>query len=100
MNENGFEERFGRALSAVPEAPDCYKEITRRMKRKSAISKTAWGIAASLTIFLTSFLFVNNGRGAVAPDVAEELQNIYNHVSGDDITTELVSYSILQEESF
>ena len=102
MSENnGFEERFAKALSVAPEVPDCYKEISGKMKRKIAIVRGAWAVAASLTIFVSSFLFIgNNGRGSIAPDVAEELQSIYNHVSGDDIHTELVSYSIMQEESF
>jgi hypothetical protein len=102
MNENdGFEKRFTKALSAVPEVPDCYKEITRRMKRKNAIARATWAVAASLAISLTSFLFIGgNNRQSISPEVAEELQSIYNHVSGDDIHTELVSCSIIQEDSF
>jgi hypothetical protein len=92
------ETRFAQALAQIPGMPDCYGEIIRRIKRKSAVKRVVWALAASLAISLTSFLyFVNQARQAISPDVAEEIQSIRSHVAGDDIREELVSCSLIGE---
>jgi hypothetical protein len=102
MNTNaGFDKRFAEALAAVPEVPDCYNEILRRIKRESASRLTIRAIAALVVISLTSFLFIGHrAHETVAPEVVEELQSISNQVSGHDIQEELVSSSLIGEDSF
>ena len=94
-----FEARFAKALAQTPGMPDCYGEIIRRIKRKSAVASALWGIAASLAISLTSVLYISNqARQATPPAVVEELQSIRSHVSGDDIREELFSCSLVGYE--
>ena len=98
---DGFDKRFAEALAAAPEAPDCYGEINRRIKRDNAGRWAMRAMAALLLISLTSFLFLGHRpHEPVAPEVVEELQSIYNHISGEDIREELVSSSLTGEDSF
>jgi hypothetical protein len=93
-----FEANFAKALAQTPDMPDCYGEIVRRIKRKSAAVRVIWGIAASLLISLASFFYmINRAHQTIHPDVAEELQDIRSHVLGDDIREELVSCSLVGE---
>jgi hypothetical protein len=93
-----FETRFTKALAKTPEMPDCYREIVRRIRRKVAVFRAAWGIAAMLAISLTSFLFMNNAAWTIPSDVAEEIQGLSSHLAGDDIQEELVSCSLIGED--
>jgi hypothetical protein len=98
---NGFDKRFAEALAEAPEVPDCYQEILRRIKRGNATIRATWAIAALLVISFTSFLFIgNHAHESVPSEVAQELQSIDKHVSGDDIREELVSCSLTGEDSF
>jgi hypothetical protein len=91
-----FEARLTKAMAITPDMPDCYGEIMGRIKRKNAVSRAAWALAAVLVLSLTSLLYVDNRhRQAIPPEVVEELQSIQSHVAGDDIREELVSCSLV-----
>ena len=94
-----FEARLAKALAQTPDMPDCYGEIMHRIKRKNAVARVAWGLAASLAISMTAFFYIGNqARQSIHPDVVEELQSIRSHVSGDDIREEIVSCSLVGED--
>ena len=98
---DGFNKRFAEALAAAPEAPDCFDEISRRIKRDNTGRWAMRAMAALLLVSLTSFIFIGRRpHEPVAPEVVEELQSIYNHMSGEDIREELVTSSLTGEDSF
>jgi hypothetical protein len=99
--EPSFEEKFLQALSDVPEMPDCYTGVMKRIKRRNAIRALGWSAAASLLIAASSFLYTSRVHSSAVPmEVVEELQSIQNHVNGEDVHQELVSYSLVSEEIY
>ena len=98
---NDFDKQFAQALSAAPDVPDCYPEIVRRIKRGNTVRVALRSVAALVAISLTSFVFIgHHSRERVAPEVVEELQSIYSNVSGEDIGEEMVSCSLIGEDSY
>jgi hypothetical protein len=96
-----FDKRFTEALAAAPDVPDCFDEIIHRIKRKNTVLWAMRSVAAVLLISLGSFLVVSHTvREPVAPEVVEELQSIYNHVSGKEIGQDFVSCSLIGEDSY
>ncbi len=93
--EKDFETRFTGALAQTPAMPECFDEIMRRIKRRSAVARAVWGIAASLIVSLSSLFYFSRADRAISPEVAEELQSIQNHVAGDDILEDIVSCSLV-----
>jgi hypothetical protein len=99
--ENSFEENFLQALSRVPEMPECYENVMRRIRKRNATMRTLWAAAASLLIAATSVLYLELSKNQAVPmEVVEELQSIQSHVNGEDIHQELVSYSLVSEEIY
>ncbi len=99
-NNNGFERRFSQSLSDIPDMPDCYGEIVRRVKRKSVLVRATWTITSFMLISLSSVVYWEGQRTqTVHPDVAEELLSVQSHMNGEDIGDELISCSIVGDET-
>jgi hypothetical protein len=99
INKKDFEMSFAQALSSTPNMPDCYSGILRRITRRKNLTRTAWGIAASLVISLASFVFINDRPGqTIHADVVDELSSIRSHLYGEDIQEEVISCSLVGDE--
>ena len=98
MNNN-FDEIFAAALAKVPEMPDCYGNVMRRIQRKKLLLRTLWAIAAMLVISAMSLMYSDEVKNrSLQPAVAEELQSIRSLVNGDNLREEMVSCSLIEGE--
>jgi hypothetical protein len=98
---NDFDEVFYAALAKVPETPDCFPGILRRIHRKNLVMRTVWAAAASVLVAAGVFMYAEHAKNLEVPlEVVEELQRIHSHVNGDDVRQEMVSCSLSDDEIY
>jgi hypothetical protein len=98
---NDFDKIFAAALAKVPDMPDCYGNVMRRIQRKKMLLRTLWAVAAMLVVSVMSLMYSDEVKNrSLQPAVAEELQSIRSLVNGDNIREEMVSCSLIDGEMY
>jgi hypothetical protein len=98
MNEREFYDELGR-IPGPP--PDMYSAIRRRIRRKTAIARAVFAIAAIfiLTVGTSGAFFLRQGAGqTLSPEVSEEVQTIHGYLAGEDIEQASLSYAVVEGE--
>jgi len=101
IKDKDFEAGFFAVLGEAPPMPDCYPGVMRRIRQRTRMARMAWAVAASILVAAGSFMYVEQVKKIQVPtEVAEELQSIHSHITGDDVRQELVSCSLMDEEMY
>jgi hypothetical protein len=94
MNEKEFYEELGR-IAGPP--PYLYGKIHGRIRRRSAIIRSVFALAATLVLVVggSGVLYLHHERmQTIAPEVSEEMQSIHGYLAGEDIEQASLSYAL------
>jgi hypothetical protein len=94
MNEKEFYEELGRTEGPPPYL---YGKIHGRLRRRSAIMRSAFALAATLILVVggSGVLYLHHERvQSVAPEVSEEMQAIHEYLAGEDIEQASLAYAL------
>jgi hypothetical protein len=98
--KNPLPKKFLDDLADIPSlSPSLYAGIRRRIKRKTAIVRTVWAVAASLIIMVTAFQvtrLVPPANASVA-EASEELSTVDSYINSDVYRENDNSYGYYEE---
>lgn len=94
------EQEFYRNLSDIPEMPsDMYPHIDGIIRRRSAIRRTIFAIAAAIPLaigILTVSINHTSRKSDVQTEVASELQIIHDYLNSSDLDSDLELYAVFE----
>lgn len=95
-NENEFYQSIG----DVPQLPaDLYGSIERKLRRRVAVRRKLFAIAASLIVVAGALpLIINHfaDSGPLRPEVTSELATVRDFLNGNDLENDLELYAVVE----
>ena len=94
------ERNFYRELADIPELPsDVFPRIDGTLRRRSAVRKTIYAIAASIPLAIGILMLStshSSRTNSVPTEVASELQIIHDYLNSSDLDSDLDLYAVVE----
>ena len=105
---NNNEQRFYAELAQTPPMPECYAGVSRHIRQKKVIMRTAWVVAATLVFAIglvphhttPSTVLHAAQPQMVATEVTDEINQVQTLFSDNYSSNETTSYSLVNNDLY
>jgi hypothetical protein len=97
---DNFETQLKESLEQTPPLPETiYPALLHRLRRRSAIIKAVWSVAATIVVAVGIGGYQYTKSTRLSTDVSDEIQYVGTYLNGDDVANDVDEYVLVDVDN-